>query len=268
MTVGQAIEEYLHMAETVFKPSSQRFTQWLGGREGLLDGDILDRVIGNVVQKFLGSRDVLLEDPSCDGGCHTAVLAATNAHVNAPPYIFRSYATNQPASQFHIREVARATISAVGFFAPAYLGKPPVGFIDAGLAGYSNPAAVGLDEAAAIGRGRKIDCLVSLGTGLQKIVSIGKGWTKVAEACTAILHGCELVHDFVCREQQRNGSPYYRFNVDRGLDAVNVKEWKEAGPNGTLATITTAYLQWAEVIARLDSCARILKDKQPSMSIS
>jgi hypothetical protein len=260
MTVGEAIDEYMRMAEAAFKPPvSNPFALRVWREKPVLDGRGLERAMGDVVQKILGDRDASLKVPSEDlTTCRTAVLAVTSATVDAPPHVFRSYTVTQPASQFPIHAVARATVSTADLFAPVLLGNSPVRFIDAGLAGYNNPAEVGLAEAAALWPGRDIDCLVSLGTGLQKIVCVDQGWGKVAEACAAIIHSCEQVHDRVFRALRDSGVSYFRFNVDRGLAAVDIMEWNEAGSQGNLAGTTEAYMRWAEVSDRLDSSVRTL----------
>jgi hypothetical protein len=75
MTVGEAIEEYMRMAETAFKPSSG-FARILRRSDGLLTGRVLERSIGDVANRFVGDRDSRLQDPSDDSTtCRTAVLA-------------------------------------------------------------------------------------------------------------------------------------------------------------------------------------------------
>jgi hypothetical protein len=262
MTATDAIEEYVRMADTAFKLSPIRLWRFWGSNAPL-DGNVLGRAVGDIVQESLHDREARLEDTSENTAlCRTAVLASTNASTDTPPYVFRSYTTNHPASRLTIYQVGRATVSTAGLFAPVSLGNPPVQFIDAALAGYNNPTEVGLDEAAALWPGREVDCLVSLGTGLQKIVHVGQGWAGVAHACSGITHSCEQVHDRVFRLRQHNGLSYFRFNVDRGLDEVDIMEWSEAGPRGNLSAITDAYIRWAEVSDRLDSVVRVLSGEK------
>jgi hypothetical protein len=200
MTVDEAIDEYMRMAGTAFKPSNScRIARALRRSNALLNGRALERYIGDVTRAFLGDRDASFQDSSNDPTCRVAVLASTSTHADAPPYVFRSYNTNQPASRFAIHEVARATVSTAGLFAAVALGTPPVQFIDAGLVGYNNPDEIAFPEAAQIWPKGKIDCLVSLGTGLQKIVRVEGKWAKLIGASERIIQDCEQVNNGVFR---------------------------------------------------------------------
>jgi len=134
------------------------------------------------------------------------------------------------------------------------LGTPPVEFISAGLVGHNNPAYVACLEAEKIWLRSENVCLVSLGTGLQRIVQMGSTWRKQIEACAQIMQDCENVHRTMYQRQMA----YFRFNVSRGLHDVDIREWTQSGSHGCIAGITFGYLQEPEVIDSLDSCAKIL----------
>jgi len=149
LTVDQAIEEYVRMAETAFKPSLAGLVMRFRQPNILLDGNVLERVVGDIVQKFLGDREAPVKSTSNDrSSCRTVVLAANSANADAPPYLFRSYDASGPASTFFIREVARASAATAGIFPPAVLGYSAQLFISAAIAGYNSPAELGLAEAA------------------------------------------------------------------------------------------------------------------------
>jgi len=258
MTVDEAIDEYMRMAGTAFKPST-RVARALRRSNALLNGRALERYIGDVARAFLSDRDASLQDSSSDPTvCRVAVLASISAHADAPPYVFRSYTTAQPASRFAIHEVARATVSTAGLFAAVALGTPPVQFIDAGLVGYNNPAEIALQEAAQIWPRMKIDCLVSLGTGLQKIVGVAGKWAKLIDASERIIQDCERVHNQMHSRCHSADLPYFRFNVTRGLGNIDIREWDQAGSRGKLAGITEGYTRHSEVIVSLDSCVQVV----------
>jgi hypothetical protein len=261
MTVDEAITAYINVAGKAFEPSYKGVPHVFTSRKALLDGSVLEREIGDVAARYAGSRDAGIANvaPAAAHYCHTAVLAATAAYADSPPHVFRSYASgSRAASSFTIREVARATAATASFFSPVKLGDPPVKFIDAGGAGYNNPTEVGLDEAAALWPGLHVECVVSLGTGLQNIVSVGDAWSGVVEACRQTLQSCEVVHNRLVLRGQREDFPYFRFNVDRGLQSVDIAEWHGSGPQETLVGITEAYTRWAEVEQHLDKCARTI----------
>jgi hypothetical protein len=264
MTVDEAIDEYMRMAGTAFKPSNT-IARALRSSNALLNGRALERYIGDVARTFLGDRDASLQDSSSDLTiCRVAVLASISAHADAPPYVFRSYATNQPASRFAIHEVARATVSTAGLFDAVALGTPPVQFIDAGLVGHNNPAEIALQEAAQIWPRVKFDCLVSLGTGLQKIIRVGGKWTKLIAASERIIQDCERVHDGVFRRCCSDDLPYFRFNATRGLDNIDIREWDQAGSRGELAAITEGYIRQVEINVSLDSCVQVMNGEVQS----
>jgi hypothetical protein len=89
----------------------------------------------------------------------------------ATPTILRSYPDppQRPAAsrEWLIREAARATSAAPTYFPPLDVGGG-YKFVDAGAFGFNNPTSLVLREAEQIPefRGRRIGCIVSLGTGL------------------------------------------------------------------------------------------------------
>jgi hypothetical protein len=259
MTVDDAIQEYVRMAETAYKWSSESFRTSFWVQNKAPDGAALERAIGDVVEKFLGYRDAQLEDPS-EGSmsCRTAVLAITSLNGAARPYLFRSYASHRPASAFAIHEVARATVSTTRLFPAISLGDLSIQSIDAGSTDYHNPAEVAVGEAAALWPGRPIDCLVSLGTGFQKNFSVGEGWSEAAQTCLEIMRSCEQVHDTMYRMSQLRNFAYFRFNVNRGLDGVGLLEWSEMGSRGDLAEVTGSYVRRNRVNDQVDKCLRLL----------
>jgi hypothetical protein len=264
MSVDEAIVEYIHIAKAAFKPKPPTICQTIDLRRALLDGAVLEKVVREVVEKVLGDHDARLASdlPHALSQCQTAVLAITPDSADSPAYVFRSYtAGTRPACTFTIPEVACATASTAGLFPPVRLGNPPMRFIDAGTAGYSNPAEVGLREAEDLWPGQEIDCLVSLGTGQQKIVSVGRNGAKIAEASKAIVGDCEKVHNQV--QGDLHESQYFRFNVARGLDAVDIMEWSEAWI-GFLTGVTESYMRWRDVDNKLNTCVSALNGENRS----
>lgn len=187
--------------------------------------------------------------------CKTAVLAATSDYIDAPPYIFRSYPMAQPA---RVVDVARATSATAGIFPSISSGNPPITCIDAGSAGFNNPTEVAANEAQKIWHHRELDVMLSLGTGKQPIISLGKGssWKEIANLSKQLIESCEAVH-----ERASNTYPpqrYFRFSVDRGLDTIGIMEWSAAGKPSTLAGITNAYLRQAKPSLDLAHCVEAL----------
>ena len=266
LNIDEAINAYVRIANTAFKPS-RRALGWLRQERVLLDGDILECVVGDIVEEFLKDRNARVGRPLSDGcPCRTIVLIANEANIDAPPDRLRSYDTRLPASDYSIREVARASAATAGIFPSALLGNPPAKFINAASAGYNNPAEVGMQEARTLWPGGKIGCLVSLGTGLQAIVPVGEGWDGIAQSCSSLVSSCEHVHDRVARQWREDGS-YFRFNVDRGLDGANITRLTDAGSLEHLTGVTQGYMRLHQVEQKLDSCAHVLHSETPGNSI-
>ena len=200
MTVNEAIVAYQLVAKAAFQP--QTIVSWALRRSR----SSLEQCLGDIIERYLNDRNAPLFDPAGDNMCRTAVLVGISANVGAPPHIFRSYASSFPTSQFTVREVVRAVIAPAGQSSPVLLGTPPVEFISAGLVGHNNPAYVACLEAGKIWPRSEIVCLVSLGTGLQRIVQMGGTWRKQIEACAQIMQDCENVHRTMYQRQMTSDS--------------------------------------------------------------
>lgn len=260
MTVDEAIEAYLRLATEGFRAPGASLIQSWWKKKTPLDGDSITKVIGDIVQKTLGDRHARLQEPCGSAGagfrfCRTAVLAASSTNASDPPYIFRSYPSSHPASTYAIHEVARATVATAGIFPPISLGVPPIEFIDAGVAGYNNPAEIALQESGRIWPGAQIKCLVSLGTGLQSIARVSGTWQDVMDISRRLIEDCERVHHALDQKFPES-PPYFRFNVDRGLDKVGVKEWDMT--SGDMAAITAGYTRQPSIDRSLNLSANVL----------
>jgi len=253
MTVDQAIEEYLRMARTVFKSPSLPGRGLHQGSGTVFDGKALADCLHGTVAQYLHDPDARLFETS-DPRCCVAVLAATSAYADSSPYVFR---TDLATPSFRIIDAALATSAMAGLLPAVSLGRPPIEFIDAGITGYNNPAEVALFQAHGIWPTRDT-IILSLGTGTQKIVDTtgGNHWRQLAQLSQKLIESCEHVHDNLIRSQ--HPLSYFRFSVDRGLEEVGVEEWKEAGDNGRLAGITSAYLRKAEIDRHLNYCVQVV----------
>jgi hypothetical protein len=134
-------------------------------------------------------------------------------------------------------------------------------FLDAGSVGYSNPTEIALAEAREIWPGRKIDVLLSLGTGSQKVVDAGR-FSELAQINQRLLENCEAVHDRVFRTLHTRS--YFRFSVDRGLEGVGVEEWIETP---RLAGITSGYLRTARPSHDLCACVEAIESRTEGLII-
>jgi hypothetical protein len=250
LTIDEAIDDYIRMADAVFQ-SPSRLSHLLLNHP-LFDGKALEDHLRRTVYHRVGHPDkVLFFNPNTPE-CRTAVLAATSASLDAPPYIFRTY---DPHSTFTLIEVARATSATTGLFPPVSLGHPAIKFIDAGVAGYNNPTETALSEAHHILPAQVAKLVLSIGTGTQRIVDAGRNGLGLVELSQQLIDSCESVHDRVCRHL---GPKYFRFSVDRGLEDMGSQPWNHTSGLGYLADITSAYLRKAECNRDVTSCAQMI----------
>ena len=138
------------------------------------DYQILEASIKALVKERLGSEDITMSAATGKPSCRTFVVATLAEYVNSPPELFRSYELpSYPTCECTIWEAARATSAAPTFFKPIKI-KPPspgIDYVDGGL-GYNNPSDLARAEAQEIWPSSRLCCLVSLGTGHSKAISL------------------------------------------------------------------------------------------------
>jgi len=185
MTVVECIRSYKDMAARAFTPvakerSSSRspWNLWrcltsciphLPARPtGAFSGVELAEAVKEIVARHhrTGNPEALFADTSC---CKTTVLAVTKENVAALPTKFRTYNIGNDLEECKIWEVARATSAATTFFPSIFCGRDSIEYIDAGF-GHNNPTEVLLSEARDEFPGLIIDCVLSIGTGLEGVV--------------------------------------------------------------------------------------------------
>lgn len=203
------------------------------------------------------------------GQCFVCVMPA---HKVGEPRRLRSFGNSgsKELALVKIWEAARATTAASFFFKPMTLrvGKRMTEeYIDAAI-GCNNPAGYLLQEAAdRIGTGRRLGCLVSIGTG-TRTVQIGRaaaGLRNIAQAPKFIkeLFGTLKSTATDSEETHRqlkakfDGYPkaYFRFNVPDVAADVKLHEYLKMG--GLKAT-TSVYLNDTLVAAQLQTAAGVL----------
>ena len=155
--------------------------------------------------------------------------------ARSSPVRLRSYATIDSVdplsgSDCTIWQAARATLAASTFFDPIQIGRQD--FVD-GATGMNNPVEQVLEEAKliwpdAIQKGR-IQCLVSVGTGVADLKSFGDNLGQVVETLASISRETETTETRF-RDNQGYfgiGGRYFRFNLDRGLDEFELDDHKK-----------------------------------------
>lgn len=149
-----------------------------------------------------------------------------------------------------IWEACRATTAAPTFFKSIRIGSAGVKYCD-GAFKFNNPVRQLLDEARNVWGEKKIGCIVSVGTGLSKVMNVGNGLgllSTLRSLATETEKSEETFADDV--KNTELGGSYFRFNVVRGLDKVGLNE---ASKKDVIEVATTQYLQ--ENTVSLQKCA-------------
>jgi hypothetical protein len=166
---------------------------------------------------------------------------------NLKPYLFRSYEhltrdrfnpwvlNPGAAHEISLTDVAKATTAAPTYFEHHFINKDE--FLDGGF-GANNPTGHARSEIIQMSDGvaDKFALGVSIGTGKSKGTSrfgqglFGKYWSYLKFA-KKMASDCEGVHMEMERSVQtfhgpRKERPYFRLNVDQGLENMKLDDWK------------------------------------------
>ncbi|KAI3320294.1 FabD/lysophospholipase-like protein [Xylariaceae sp. AK1471] len=273
MNVQECIDKYIELSSAAFTPKRSKANALFKIKDkwdvtGSYRSDILVREMRQAVQDYLGSRDpeAMLHD--LDPACKVFVCAFTKAR--STPILLRSYTTEDSidflsGSNCTIWQAARATSAAATFFDPIQIGRQT--FVD-GATGMNNPVEQVLEEAKsiwpdAIAKGR-IQCLLSIGTGVPDLKKFGDNLKEVIETLKRIATETENTERrfFKTHEFLGLGGRYFRFNVDRGISDVQLDD------HGKLAEIEASaeeYLGNPRVRALIDN---FLKARAPMVCAS
>lgn len=175
----------------------------------------------------------------------SVVLAITKANVDTGPTLLTTYDSSTNFQDCTIWQVARATSAATTFFKSIELGRDKIEFIDAGF-GYNNPCEVLIGEAKKQSPDRSQLQILSIGTGLGDVVSIRNSRRSILKALKAMASTSKAVASRMGDRYTENGT-YCRFNVERGLEDIELSDWQEAS---TIATHTLNYLRENERVVR------------------
>ena len=170
-----------------------------------------------------------------------------------------------------ILQACRATSAAPTYFDPLEISLGPPGaqytakFVDGGL-GYNNPVEELWIQATNVWKGplaEKIDRLVSIGTGKPVIPDYGTAALDLGKRLLAIATNSEDIADrfYENRRHDIGRNRYFRFNVDRGLEDVELGEAKQ---KGRIIEVTKKYLDNGKVFDEMEDCVEKLASRECS----
>ncbi|RDW62196.1 hypothetical protein BP6252_11629 [Coleophoma cylindrospora] len=267
LSVPQARREYVRIAEQVFSRPS------LSPNKNAFDSQKLEKAIKELLGNDRSEEKMLQKD----GGCKVFVCAVPQQDVKARtgPRLFRTYKVRENASfNCTIWEACRATSAAPAYFAPIKIGHEgeQETFVDGGL-GYNNPIEQVLEEARRVFPRRKVACVVSIGTGVARVIEFPNSPKtspiKLINALKEMATESDTTAEKVHKRFQNVKDTYFRFSVDRGLQGVGLEEWKELPK---VRTYTTDYLVGQKLSEQVDQVVQALLaskivDQQGSASV-
>jgi hypothetical protein len=190
------------------------------------------------------------------------------------PVLFRTYpAPKNETFDCTIWEAARATTAAPTFFKRMIIHEPGSRqpYIDGGL-GRNNPTAQVLDEAELIFPHRRVACIISIGTGQAKTISIPKPTLfqqvipiEIIKAMKAIATDCETTAQAIAKRFRNMSNLYFRFNVEQGLQEVTLAQWDQLDK---VTAHTRHYLKMQEVDKRIESAVDAIREHRGLFSMS
>ncbi|RDW86016.1 hypothetical protein BP5796_04341 [Coleophoma crateriformis] len=238
------------------------------------------------------------ESEATSHSCKTAVIATKKEYPSSRAWFIRSYIHENTlnldippgttSTKYEIWEVARATSAAPGYFKPLIIEgeEKEVQFMDGGLE-YNNPSLLAFYEMEYMAKNthatRNIElrgCLVSIGCGISAfdVFPEDKQWPatryiKLLRAFRKIATDTEKAHKDVKAATDLHQFPYYRFNVDKGLEKVMLDDWgykrREFVEDGEQKSerlrtfeyfrrVTLNYLEQPNVKEKMRDCAKLL----------
>lgn len=109
--------------------------------------------------------------------------------------------------------------------------------------------------------GRKLRCLVSIGTGVPSLKQVRDDVLGITETLKDLATETEKTARRFHKDKSHldDEGRYYRFNVDRGLEDVGLEESKR---KKEIATATRSYVQSQAVFKQIKACADILARRE------
>jgi predicted acylesterase/phospholipase RssA len=171
---------------------------------------------------------------------------------------------NDLLNSVKIWEACRATSAASSFFDPIAIGRYKEEFVD-GATGANNPI-VELWNQAQLMWGLeplegKVQCLVSIGTGIPSLKAFQDNALHMGETLVAIATETEQTAERFRRDKSHLGTSgrYFRFSVVRGLEDIGLEESEK---RKEIASATRRYIMSQDVFKQIQACAGNLAGRE------
>lgn len=281
MDIQDCIDAYISLSDEVFQKVHHR-VNWKGQIQGRFSSDALESATKRIIVDSDLDEDEMLKDDRED---------ACKVYVRLTGYEQRSdkgrfvstlrqrHDTHLPLTSYPPRrggrdlyhsitvwQACRATSAATTFFDPITVDIGSKGtqyketFIDA-AEGQNNPIRQVWTEAGDIWGpplDQKIECLVSIGTGIPELSDFGPGvldeGTRLKKIATETTKTADSFFNDRRYDLVKN-SRYFRFDVDRGLSNIGLEEAKK---KGEIIAATQDYLRRGKTFSEVEECAKKL----------
>ncbi|KAH7333986.1 hypothetical protein B0J17DRAFT_121026 [Rhizoctonia solani] len=135
-----------------------------------------------------------------------------------------------------------------------------------GELGSSNPLARVLDEVRGLYPGRHVSCILSIGAGHPQSISIPEfGHAQsLGVAMLDMAVDSERVVDGMARRFQDTTGIYFRFNVDQGIQDVEMDDWKK---DSKVAAHAQTYMSKHEVNQSIHEAVKTIYDRNAALAV-
>jgi predicted acylesterase/phospholipase RssA len=264
MDIDECILAYTELMESVFSQKINKVpVDWSGNILSQYDSKKLKAAIENVITRAGLSPTDLMDD-----GKHrrSKVFVCTTSKETLQITRLRSYPVpNENTLPATICQAALATSAATRFFDPVSIGNYQ--FVD-GAFGANNPIEEVEEEAADIWCTTSRDlrplvkCFISVGTGNPAPVPHNDNLLNfLSKTLVRMATKPESTERrFMARwSNEVEGRRYFRFNVEQGLEQVQMTEFEK---QGVIESATYGYLHQSSQKSRVRDCIMNLSDKK------
>ncbi|RDW56410.1 hypothetical protein BP6252_14164 [Coleophoma cylindrospora] len=273
MTIDECIAQYEQVGGHVFgkKPYGGKVGKALKGLTNSAFYDI--KILQDEVKKVLDSKGIAHDEEFRESSVPTCkvALCVTRSEITKPD-VLRNYESLHPSAENYdckIWEAASATAAAPMYFKGVQFNQKGEKWCDGGLR-RNNPINEALAE---LSRERdwkykKVGCVLSLGTGVAKSLSVSSNLAGILKGAVAIMTDSDdIARVFASSElgiELFRTNRYFRFSVPQGMQDLQLDEWKETE---RMRALTTDYLAHAANGDLLERCAKSLLDPDVNLQI-
>ncbi|KAG6844683.1 hypothetical protein H0H87_004658 [Tephrocybe sp. NHM501043] len=275
MTISECINVYTSLASDIFSANLLQRTANFATTGAYYKKDKFELGLKKVIKDKTGDENASMLDTDPTNKCKVFVVAGQSQNLSATAEHFRTYPTKFPDrfAGCSIWQAARATSAAPTYLPPIKIND--VEFVDGGIR-FNNPSILLMGEVNAIfgiddtgfGIARHIECLLSIGTGMQPNISIKPQPTNpvgsalyvksILEASVKVMTDCETTHNLMKGLFYGKDDVYFRFNagVKVGDNWAPMIDLDDYAGMPKLVALTKAYLVGQTI--QVGECAKAL----------